>query len=161
MDAASVIRTAPRVIELGGDARAPVELDEELVSVQGGPADATIATFEDGDLAVAPLASAPDASARRRIGPVYRQPGGGLAIPTGRVLVRFAPDDSPDAHSEELDQAGFKLDGVLGYAPHAAWVRPHDEEPVAALNELAKLRSLPGVEHVEPQVLTEMTQREP
>jgi hypothetical protein len=158
MDAASVIRSAPRVIELGGDAAAAVEL-EELVSVQGQAPDGTVATFEDGNLAVAPVSSAPDPSDERRIGPVYRQQGGGLAVPTGRVLVRFAPDDSPQAHSEELSGAGFKVEEVLGYAPHAAWVRPHDEQPVAALSELAKLRSLPGVEHVEPQVLTEMTRR--
>ncbi|HET6998634.1 MAG TPA: hypothetical protein VFI03_08595 [Solirubrobacterales bacterium] len=159
MDAASIIRSAPRVIELGGNAAAPVELDEELVSVRGELPDKTVATFEDGEISVAPVSSAPDPSGERRIGPVYRQPGGGLAVPTGRVLVRFAPDDSPQAHSEELGEAGFKVEEVLGYAPHAAWVRPHDEQPVAALSELAKLRSLPGVEHVEPQVLTEMTRR--
>lgn len=159
MDPASVIRSAPPVIELGGNPAAAVHLDEDLVSVQGGSSGVAITTFEGGNLAVAPVASAGSSDEGAQIGPVYRQRGGGLAVPTGKVLVRFQPDNSAKAHSEALSQAGFKLDEVLGYAPHAAWVRPHNEEPVAALDGLERLRSLSGVEHVEPQVLTEAARR--
>jgi hypothetical protein len=154
MDAAAVIRSAPAVLELGDDPAATSRLDETLVAVQGGSPTPAVTSFEGGNLVVAPVGSAPGPGEGARIGPVYRQRSGGLAVPTGRVLVRFRPDDSPRAHAEALDEAGFKLDEILGYAPHAAWVRPHSEEAVAALDGLGKLRSLPGVEHVEPQVLT-------
>lgn len=159
MDAASVIRSAPPVLERGGDLKATYSLDEGLIAVQGGSPGPAIATFEGGDLVVAPIASASGLDEAERIGPVYREQGGGLAVPTGRVLVRFPPEDAPQAHSDALADAGFELDEVLSYAPHAAWVRPLGGDSVAALSGVEKLRSVPGVEHVEPQVLTEAAPR--
>jgi len=135
-------------------------LDERLVAVQGATAQsAAIATFEGGEVVVVAVDSAPMPGKGGKIGPVYRQQGGGLAVPTGRVLVRFKPGDDPRAHATELRTAGFKLDEVLPYAPQAVWLSPHNDEPTAALSGIDELRSLPGVEHVEPQVLTESASR--
>ena len=72
--------------------------------------------------------------------------------PTGRVLVRFAAGDRVEAHREELAAAGYELDAALGFAPQAGYVRPAAGGAAAGLD---RLRAIPGVEHVEPEVLME------
>jgi hypothetical protein len=74
--------------------------------------------------------------------------------PTGRVLVRFAAGDRIEAHGEELRAAGYELDAPLGFAPQAGYVRPATHEA-----GLDRLRAIPGVEHVEPEVLVERSAR--
>jgi hypothetical protein len=162
MDAAAVIDSAPATLELGGQAGATSRLDERLVAIQGRAPESAepVATFEGGEVVVTSVDTAPEPGKGTKIGPVYRQQAGGLAVPTGRVLVRFQPGEGPATHANELNAAGFKIDEVLPYAPHAAWLSPQDDEPVAALSRLDDLASLPTVEHVEFQVLTESAPRE-
>jgi hypothetical protein len=74
--------------------------------------------------------------------------------PTGRVLVRFAAGDRIDAHQEELQAVGYELDAPLGFAPQAGYVRPAGGD-----SGLDRLRAIPGVEHVEPEVLMERSTR--
>jgi len=89
------------------------------------------------------------------IGPVYRrEPGGGLAVPTGRALVRFAEGESAAERGDELAATGYKLEGVPRYAPHAAWVRASDGGIAETLRNLDRLGRLPGVENVEPQMIS-------
>jgi len=93
-------------------------------------------------------------------GPVYRRgPGGDVVVPTGRVLVRLRPGDEVDAHRAELEAAGYTIDSVLSYAPHAAWVRAASGQTADALGHLDALAQLPGVEHVEPQMIGEASRR--
>jgi hypothetical protein len=76
--------------------------------------------------------------------------------PTGRVLVRFRAGDRVDAHRDELLAAGYELDAPLGFAPQAGYVRPVGGDVAAGLD---RLRAIPGMEHVEPEVLMERSSR--
>ena len=93
-------------------------------------------------------------------GPVYRHlPGGDVVVPTGRVLVRLAPGNAVHAHGAELAAAGYMIDAVLSYAPHAAWVRAATGRIADALGGLGVLTRMPGIEHVEPQLIGEVSRR--
>jgi hypothetical protein len=96
----------------------------------------------------------PPAGAADRLGPVYATAGGPLAVPTGLVFVRFATDRRAAEQHLLLEVAGFEVAQLPGYAPHACWVRPRTGGIPAALHGLSRLAALPGVEHVEPQLLT-------
>lgn len=87
-------------------------------------------------------------------GPVYRRvPGGEPVVPTGRVLVRFSPDQQAEARGADLATVGYEIDEVLSYAPSAAWVRSADGDVAGALASLDRLAALPDVENVEPQMI--------
>lgn len=77
-------------------------------------------------------------------------PPTGPTGPTGRVLVRFAAGDRVEAHRDELRAAGYELEAPLGFAPQAGYVRAAGGDAAAGLD---RLRAIPGVEHVEPEVL--------
>ena len=90
------------------------------------------------------------------VGPVYSAvPGGPLAVPTGRVLVRLAKGMRPEERKREFASAGFEIEKTLAYAPSAAWLKAREGSVAQALNNLAALEKTPGVEHVEPQLLME------
>ena len=92
--------------------------------------------------------------------PVYRRgAGGGVVVPTGRVLVRFAEGDSADAHREELAAGGYELEEALSYAPHAGWARASSGSIADTLGHLDRLEALPGVENVEVQMVGEVARR--
>ena len=89
------------------------------------------------------------------VGPVYSAgPGGPLAVPTGRVLVRLAKGQKPEERTQEFASAGFEIEKTLPYAPSAAWLKPRGGV-AQALSHLDALEKMPGVEHVEPQLLME------
>jgi hypothetical protein len=99
------------------------------------------------------------ATARRKAGPVYATPGGPLAVPTGRVFVRFRAGTPAAEKGDELEAAGYRIELVPGYAPHAAWVRAGDGTIASALMGLERLRGLTDVEHVETEMLMEKHSR--
>jgi hypothetical protein len=138
------------------------EREPDLVAIHGGePGTIPQAQRLDAQTLVAP-ATVAAAAARTgaRLGPVYRRlEGGTLVVPTGAALVRFAEGDPVESHRGELRKAGYELAETLTYAPHAGWVRAVEDDVVAALRGLDQLRDLPGVEHVEPQVLSERRPR--
>jgi len=86
---------------------------------------------------------------------VYATPGGPLAVPTGRVFVRFRHGVSAEERRHAVEDAGYAVDRIPGYAPQAAWVCSTDGAIGSGLSGLARLRALPDVEHVEPEFLTE------
>jgi hypothetical protein len=93
--------------------------------------------------------------------PVYRSADGvSHASATGRVFVRF--DDGTDAatHTEELSRLGYRVEGIPSYAPHAAWILATDGSPGTALAGLPALQRLPGVRHVEPELLRTKSERD-
>jgi hypothetical protein len=158
----STVRRGPRkgkhdpvATELPAPVReAPLELD---LPAEGRlrRADDVVAVH-DAEVAVKPLRDARDA---RSVGPVYRRSGGSLAVPTGRVFVRLGEGESVRTRTSELEAAGFQVEEVPSYAPHAAWVRPASGRIADALGSLDRLRRLPGVEHVEPQLVGEVARK--
>ena len=92
--------------------------------------------------------------------PVYRrEPGGEMVVPTGRVLVVFADGERADGRQTELARAGYNVEQVLPYAPHAAWVRATNSDLADALGNVDQLARLHGVENVEPQMLGDLSRR--
>jgi hypothetical protein len=86
--------------------------------------------------------------------PTYElTPGGGIATPTGRILVRFADPAALEKHKKDIEAAGFKIEEILSYAPQAAWVSAASGLPGEALAGVSKLAAIAGIEEVEPQML--------
>lgn len=119
-------------------------------------ADDVVSTANADDVSIAPIG---DELGGQAIGPVYRKASGEIAVPTGRALVRFADADRAEHHRDEIAAAGFDLEQPLSYAPQAAWVRASSGEITDTLSGLAQLEELPGVENVEPQLITEAARR--
>ena len=112
-----------------------------------------------GPVTIMPAGEAP-AARGVVLGPVYRRRGGGgLVVPTGIALVRFGEGDRAERHREKLAAAGYEIEQALPYAPHAASVRAHSAEITDALRGLVQLEQLPGVNNVEPQLLSEAARR--
>lgn len=153
--------------EVGAGAASPggvrYELTRELIATHGevGPGPPTL-TLEGGAISVHPIeAVAAAALAPDAVGPVYRRsPGGGIAVPTGRVLVRFADGDWPERHREGIAEAGYEIEQVLAYAPQAGWVRARSGRITDSLARLRGLEALPGVENVEVQMVSPASRRE-
>ena len=122
--------------------------------------DGTVAVYRnDLEQGATPLGR-PRGPKGSRIGPVYTvEPGGGIAVPTGRILVRFRERELAADHGTDLRRASFAVEEILPYAPHAAWVRPIDGSIGTALRTFETLAKLPGVEHVEPQLLMKSVRR--
>ncbi len=88
------------------------------------------------------------------ITPVYALgPGQSAAVPTGRVLVRFAPEDLADRHRDAIENAGYRIAEVLSYAPQAAWVEAIDASRASGLSGIPRLQELSGVVHLEPEMV--------
>jgi hypothetical protein len=139
------------------------ELDDHLIAMHGAAhtdsADAPVASLEGGTIRV--LRAGAESHASDQVGPVYRAgPHGPIAAPTGRVFLRFREGTDVERKRDEIEAAGFTLESVPGYAPHAAWLRPTSGRVADALVDLDRLRRLPDVEHVEPQLVTEAARRE-
>lgn len=152
MDVRRILGSAPRELRLGeGGGEASYELADDIVAVHGE---------HDGFSVESLTAVAQMGLDERLVGPVYRQArSGGLAVPTGRVFVRFAETDAAARHEQALAEAGYEVEGVPSYAPHAAWLRATGGTVGDALGRLEDLQRLPAVEHAEPQLLTVAARR--
>jgi len=114
--------------------------------------------LEEEELAVCrrPRGETTLASPTTAIGPVYRiGETGPLAVPTGKVFVRFAEHATFEDHRKEIEEAGFEISQILPYAPHASWVEPSSRKIADAISGFNALQQIPGVEIVEPQMLME------
>ena len=86
--------------------------------------------------------------------PVYRaQPSGMLAVATGRLWVSFAEGIDATQKREKVEKVGCSLEELPPWAARGAWVRASSGKVADALAAAAVLERLPGVEHVEPQML--------
>jgi hypothetical protein len=162
MDVGFSLRSSPRRLSLGrSDHAYEYELAEDLVAVHGSKEErSAVVAFEGDHVSVHHLDGVGGVKGKQRLGPVYRRiPGGGIAVPTGRVLVRFGEGDRADNHRAALARAGYVIETVLGYAPQAAWVRARAGGISDALRGLARLEQLPNVEGAEPQILSEASTR--
>jgi hypothetical protein len=89
--------------------------------------------------------------------PVYELARGVLAYPDGNVWIRFAENVDAASRAEDVERAGYRIERVPGYAPHAAFVRA--ATIADSLSNLDALRALAGVEHVEPVMLMDRSFR--
>lgn len=91
--------------------------------------------------------------------PIYRGEGATSdAIATGTLFVQFAGQVDPDQRGA-LDVAGFEVVRTVPYAPNAAWVRGRGQSAGESLHQIDRLRALPGVESVEPELLRQRSLR--
>lgn len=112
--------------------------------------------FEDEDICVcrAGQGSEIENLGTGQIAPVYRiGERGSLAVPTGRVFVRFEERTTLESHRQEIERAGFVIQQALPYAPQASWLQPKSGHITDALQDFPKLTRLPGIQTVEPQML--------
>ena len=143
-----------------GKGESAYELAPNLVAVHGvEPGPHVVAAFQDEGIAVEEIEQVSEPLPGERVGPVYLQPSGEVAVPTGRAFVQFAHGERADRHADDLGAAGFDLEEVPSYAPHAAWVRPRGGRVVEGLRLLGRLERVPGVEQVEPQLLSRSAHR--
>ena len=162
MDAEELLARVPR--QLAASSQQPdlrYEIADDLIATHGGPEGPVAHALQLTEaIAVQPVAEAggaPEGAAT--IGPVYRRPGGSLVVPTGRVLVRFAEGQPAEGHREELAAAGYAIDEVLSYAPHAAWLRACSGDVGDTLTHLGRLAANSGIENVEPEMVGEISRR--
>jgi hypothetical protein len=138
-------------------------LDSALVAIRASSAPDTTPTraawiLEGADIAVI---RANDLTSRYEpLGPVYRGvPGGGLAVPTGRVFVRFDEKAPAAQHQPELRRAGYVLEASPDWSRDAAWVTAIGGGVEAALCGLPALHGIPDLQHAEPELLRRREQR--
>lgn len=124
-----------------------------------GDADDALFQLADGKVSVHRGVPATTVERGRQIGPVYARPDGPLAVPTGKLFVRFGEGSAAAEHRAALERAGYEIVKVPGYAPHAAWVRARGGDLAAGLRGMSALAALPGVEHVEPEMLMASSKR--
>ncbi|HEY0377079.1 MAG TPA: hypothetical protein VGC87_08985 [Pyrinomonadaceae bacterium] len=90
-----------------------------------------------------------------RVTPVYElQPSGPLAVPTGKVFVRFAQGVDAASRRAEIERAGYEIVKTSPYTPHTAWLQSASGGVAQSLSNIHALESLADVENVEPQMLT-------
>ena len=159
MDVRALLASAPATLRSNGD----YTLADDLIATHSAQRDAdqTLLSHEGGSIKIEPAEADVHGVDAAAIGPVYRAAqGGGVAVPTGRALVRFGDGDEARRHADELSAAGFDLEQPLPYAPQAAWVRASSGLIADTLRGLAGLERLPGVRHVEPQLIREAGRRD-
>jgi len=89
------------------------------------------------------------------LGAVYEsEPGGTPMVPSGRIFVRFAEGHRAEDREAQIASAGYVIQQVPEFAPHAAWVEARSGNIADALLHLSALQALPDMENVEPQVLS-------
>ena len=157
MDVRALLASAPATLRTSGD----YALADDLVATHSARrGDDQALSHEGGHITIAGADADVHGVDATMIGPVYREAhGGGVVVPTGRALVRFADDDEARRHTDELAAAGFDLEQPLSYAPQAAWVRASSGLITDTLRGLPSLERLPGVRHVEPQLISEAARR--
>jgi hypothetical protein len=118
----------------------------------GKPAPGAAFVLQEGRIAVF---RGPRRAGAGPLTPVYaRGSQGAPAVPTGRVFVRFAEQIDARAYADPLAAAGYEIVTVPDWAPHTAWLRARSHVVADALAGMDALARVPGVEHVEPEMLT-------
>jgi hypothetical protein len=126
--------------------------DDEHYAVHGQPAKGRGVVMAEGESGIAVFEGQPK-SLSKNMTAVYRNDAA-LAVPTGRVFVRFAEGVEAGDRLKTIEQAGYCIEQQLSYAPNAAWLSNPDGDIACALSHIEQLEQLPDVENVEPQLLT-------
>jgi hypothetical protein len=155
---------SPEQLRLGAAGRdVRFVLRKDLVALHGPRAagEATRSVFSLPGAGIEVVAAS-DVAARdaRRRGPVYAQePTGNLAVPTGRVFLRFGAGGRPTDWVARLQHHGFAPVENQRDAPGTAWVAPIDGRIEAGLARLGQLAALTGIEAAEPELVRESRRR--
>ncbi len=149
---------SPEQLRLGAPGRdVGFVLRKDLVALHGPrtAADATRSVLSLPGAGIEVVAAGDVAPGDPRLrGPVYAQePAGNLAVPTGRVFVRFGAGGRPTDWVARLQQQGFAPVQSHPDAPGTAWVAPIGGRIEAGLEGLGQLAALTGVEGAEPELL--------
>lgn len=75
------------------------------------------------------------------------------AVATTRIFLRLEDDTPIDSVRSNIEALDLRVDEILAYAPHSAWLEPKSGRVDDALSKLDILRALPRVANVEPQLL--------
>lgn len=87
--------------------------------------------------------------------PVYTlSRGNNLAVPTGRVFIRFSEGIEIASRQAELKRVGYRLAQTLAYASNAGWLEAEDMTTLTALKNIGKLGQLADIANIEPQFLS-------
>ena len=127
--------------------------DDNHYAVHGQPANARGIELAPGEMGITVIAGQPK-SLTKDMTAVYRNDAA-LAVPTGRVLVRFAEGVDAGARAQRIEMAGYRIEMQLSYAPNAAWVCDCEGDVAGALKHIDRLEMLPDIENVEPQMLSQ------
>jgi len=126
--------------------------DDEHYAVHGRPAVGRAVVLTEGESGIAIYEGHPK-DLEKNVTAVYRNDSA-LAVPTGRVLVRFAEGVDASEHAKTLAKAGYRIEQQLSYAPNAAWLCDTDNDIAGALCHIEDLEKMPDIENVEPQLLS-------
>ena len=95
-----------------------------------------------------------------KISPVYAlDPHGPLAVPTGRIFIRFIPGVTAEDRRPDLEERGYTITHIPSYAAHTAWALASNGDIATALFNIEKLKDLRDVANVEPQLLMQRKNR--
>jgi hypothetical protein len=113
--------------------------------------------LEDGTIALMSRDAALSRQfAATQVSPVYTlQPSQVIAVPTGKVFVRFSKNTIATDHVAHLQAAGYAIEFSPPYAPYTAWVYAQSGNIADALSNIPKLEAIPAIENVEPQMVIE------
>ncbi len=160
MDVKELLESVPRVVPHSRQRpELQYELADELIATPAAGHEPGALHVVEGGMTVraANEGGVPEATP---VMPVYRRGhGGGVVVPTGRVLVRFADGDSAEAHRRDLAAAGYHLEEVLSYAPQAGWASATSGSIGDTLARLDRLEAVPGIENIEVQMVGEVGRR--
>lgn len=155
----------PESIPLANDAGGQSYLKSDSMYAVFGEArgsDTILFTFEKPKAVVCSgiPSDSPDPGSESNFVPVYQVNGQGPpSIPTGEILVRLASERKITEIQGKLEELGYTLKNVLSYAPHAGWVQATSGKIKDSLSGLKNLFGAPGVEHVEPQMLSQLARK--
>lgn len=159
---AAMVDAFPRQIAVGGPGSPLLAQKPGWYALHGEPlpkAD-VIVLFEPEAIAVLAGTPAGPLAPGQAISPVYAQAGSEeLVVPTGALFLRVRTGDRAKDRRAALEQAGYRIASVPDHAPEAAWLRATSGSIAEALDGLGRLRELPGVESVEPQLLRRRAHR--
>ena len=101
-----------------------------------------------------------DRSLPLRVTPVYAaEPHGPVSVPTGRVFIRYPPAVNAEDRRRSLADQGYVIVQIPSYAPHTAWVQAGNGDIATGLTNAERLRQLPDIVLVAPQMLSPRRRR--
>ncbi|MCT0208673.1 hypothetical protein [Synechococcus sp. CS-1332] len=159
---AAMFDAFPQQISMGGPGSLLLAQKPGWYALHGQPLPEAnvILLFEPEAIAVLAGTPAAPLAPGQAISPVYAQAGSDeLAVPTGVLFLRVRQGERAKDHRAALEQAGCRIASLPDHAPEAAWLRASSGRIADALGCLDRLRDLPGVESIEPQLLRRRAHR--
>lgn len=161
-DSAARFSDFPKTVKASSAGTNTYHLVDTHFAVHGAPpASGSTANLAAEQISVYPVERLAEMSAdAARITPIYALTQGGThAVPTGLVFVRLAADQKLADHAKQLRDAGFEIAQAMEQAPNAGWLRAASSSVADALAGVERLAAIPGVENVEPQMLSQAARK--